>query len=236
MTAKQINEAKRAVRMQTFVESKKADFQHTPPHPGDQKYADTAATLDQAIADLGGKQAIQSADEYGQKTTEQVADRGDCESMLRKINTAVAGFAEETKNPALMDRFRMPHGDGDTELAGKLRSFGKGITDLNLQAELLKHFLDIDETRLNKMADDLMAGVGEQGAARGKQTGATQTIPVALKTVRTCKKVFDSIFGNVYEGNAAVLAEWKSVSHVPRDGGGEDAPQPAAQPAPAPAK
>lgn len=222
MNAKQTEEAKRALRMLTFAKGRVADFTHSPATKVDLKHAETIVKLEKVIADLGGKEAIQNADEFGEQTEEQRGDRGTVEATLRKINTTVAAIAQETKRPSLMDRFRMPHGDGDTELAAKLRSFGTALVELGLLTPLEEHSLVVTKAGLEQMADDLLGGTGEQGVARAKQAGATAVIPEVLATGREGKKTLDAIYGNFYEGNTEVLAAWKSASHVPRSGGGPD--------------
>lgn len=224
MNAKQTAEAKRALRMSAFAKGHATDFVHVPLTPADQKHAATITKLDTAITALGGKEAIQNANEFGEDTEELRGDRGTVEATLRSINTTVAANAEETNNPSMMDRFRMPHGNGDTELASKLRGFATALTDLNLYPVLAEHSLVLTPAGLEQMATDLLSGTGQQGASLGKQVGATASIPDSLKDARSCKKTFDAIYGNFYSGNTAVLADWNSVSHVPRSGGATTTP------------
>jgi len=206
MNAKQTEEGERALRMLVFAEGRAADFTHTPATPVDTKHATTITRLAGVIEDLGGKEAIQQAGEFGEETEQQRGDRGTVEAMLRKINTTVAAIAEETKRPALMDRFRVPHGDGDTELAAKLRSFGTALEELNLLTALAEHSLVVTKAGLEQMATVLLHGTSEQGTARAKKTGATASIPETLREARGCKKTFDAIYGNFYEENTEVLA------------------------------
>jgi len=222
MNAKQVKEAKRGLAMVTFAEARAGDFTHQPPKPVDLKHATTITKAEEAIAGLGGRQAIQQAGEFGQKTEELRGDRGDAIAMLRRINGTVASIAEETKNPGLMDRFRMPHGSSDNELAGKLDSFADAIEQQGLSQGLLEHNLEVTPGDLREMAADLRESVGEQADARGKKTGATASIPGFLKTLRECKMTFDAIYQNTYAHDAELLANWRSVSHVPRHGGGEE--------------
>lgn len=221
MNSKQIKEAKRGVAMVTFAEGRVPDFTHNPPKPVDAKHAATIVKANGAIAGLGGKHAIQMAGEHAQATEVLRGDRGDAGAMLRKINTTVASIAEETKNPGLMDRFRMPHGNGDTELAGKVEGFADAIDGLGLLPQLAEHNLIVTTADLRQMAKDLKEGGGDQALARGKQTGATASIPELLKTLRECKKTWDAIYQNTYDGDTETLTTWRSVSHVPRNGGGE---------------
>ena len=225
MNAKQTKEAKRAVTMLAFAGERVPDFAHTPSPPVDAKHAATIARLEAAIAELGGKQAIQEAGEFGEATVEQAGDRGEVEAMLRKVNGTMASVAEEKGQPGLMDRFRMPHGNGDTELAAKLTGFAEAIDELALLDELAAHGLIVTTAGLRTMAKELKEGAGSQGLARAKQAGATAAIPEALKAARACKKTFDAIYNNTYDGNTQLLAAWRSASHVARSGGGAGEPE-----------
>lgn len=207
--------------MVTFAEGKVEYFTHTPPKPVDAKHAATIVKANLAITGLGGKQAIQMAGEHGQITENLRSDRGDVGAMLRKINGTMVSVSEETKNPGLMDRFRMPHGNGDTEIATKLEGFADAIDEMGLLAQLEEHNLMVTTAGLRQMAKDLKEGGGDQALARGKQAGATASIPELLKTLRECKKTFDAIYQNTYDGDTETLTTWRSVSHVPRNGGGE---------------
>jgi hypothetical protein len=208
--------------MLAFAKDRVADFTHTPPKPVDTKHATTITKLEAGIEALGGKQAIQEANEFGEATDEQQGDRGEVEAMLRKINGTMASVAEEKQQPSLMDRFRMPHGNGDTELAAKLTGFADAIDELSLLDELEAHNLMVTTDALRQMATDLQGGAGAQGLARAKQAGATAAIPEALKSARACKKTFDAIYNNTYDGNTELLAAWRSASHVARTGAKEE--------------
>lgn len=148
-------------------------------------------------------------------TEEQKGDRGDVEAMLRKIKGTMVSVAEDRKQPELMDRFRMPHGNGDTELTG----FADAIDELALLDELEGHNLMVTTDALRQMARDLKEGAGSQELARAKQAGATASIPEALRTARGCKKTFDAIYQNTYDGHTQMLAAWRAASHVERTGG-----------------
>lgn len=232
MEVKQMKEAKRGVAMLAFAEGRVPDFTHTPALPVDAKHAATIVKAGAAIDGLGGKHAIQLAGAHGQKTEELRGDRGDVEAMLRRINLTVASIATETEQPGLMDRFRMPHGNGDTETAGKLIGFANAIDELGLSDELAAHNLIVTTDYLRQMAKNLKSGGGEQVLARSKKTGATASIPELLKTLRDCKKTWDAIYVNTYDGNTEILTAWRSASHVAR-GSSVNIPEPAGAAAPA---
>ena len=53
-----------------------------------------------------------------------------------------AAVAEDLKRPEIMDGFRMPHGNNDTELAGRARAFIKALGDLKLHDAFVEHGLE----------------------------------------------------------------------------------------------
>jgi hypothetical protein len=232
MNAKQVKEAKRGVAMITYAEARVEDFTHTPAKPVDAKHAATIVKGNTAITGLGGKVAIQQAGEHGEKTEILRGDREEADTMLHKINGTMASVAEEKKQPELMDRFRMPHGNGDNETAAKLTAFANAIDELGLLDELEAHNLIVTTDDLREMADDLKDDGGDQALARGKKTGATASIPDHLKALRECKKTLDAIYQNTYDGNTEMLTAWRSVSHLPRGKDGADESAPPAPPAP----
>ena len=146
---------------------------------------------------------------------------------MRNYNRTAAAIAEDTKNPALMDRFRMPQGNGDEELKAKARGFARALRDLSLNEAFagLGHIGEDEEGHaltpdaiLEQMAADFQTGAGEQGNALSDQAGATHAIPVHLRRGKGAVKIFDAIYNNVYKGNAEMLGAWKTASHVERAG------------------
>jgi hypothetical protein len=215
--------------MLAFAEERAADFTHTPPQPVDAKHAATITKLRRRSRISAGSRRSKRGNEFGEATEEQQGDRGEVEAMLRKINTTMAAVAEDKAQPGLMARFRMPHGNGDTELAAKLKGFADAIDELALLDELEGHNLLVTTNALRQMATDLKEGAGSQGLARAKQAGATAAIPDALKMAHGCKKTFDALYQNTYDGNTQMLAAWRSASHVERTGGkGKDEGEPPA--------
>jgi hypothetical protein len=156
------------------------------------------------------------------------------EETLRDFNRSAASISEEKKDPSIMDGFRMPTGTGDEELRTKLRAFADAIDDLGLADEFESIGHTDTAADLRQMAEDFRGSEGEQGDALAEQVGATQSIPVLIREGRAAVKTFNAIFSLFYKGNVEKLAAWKSASHLERDGSGDTAEEPAAQPAPAP--
>ena len=126
-------------------------------------------------------------------------------------------MAEETANPALMERFRMPHGQSDNDLAASTRAIAAAIRELALNDEFEAHGHPPDTAGdLEGLADEFTGSEGEQGAALGNRAGATAAIPVALRSGKRAMKTLNAIFRRVYKGNIEVLTAWNTASHVQR--------------------
>jgi hypothetical protein len=174
--------------------------------------------LTRAITDLGGKQAIQAGGTFGEETTRQAVLRGELEEELRDVNTTAAAIAEETANPALMDRFRLPYGASDRDLVASTRAMAAAIRELDLNDEFEAHGHSPDTAAdLDQLATDFELKEGEQGVALGDRAGATAAIPTTLRAGRSAVKTLNAIFRRIYKGNHEVLAAWKSASHVQRE-------------------
>lgn len=194
-----------------------ADFTHTPPTKVDVKFSAARQRLQKAIADLGGKGVIQEGGAFGEATEMQRTLRQDLEEELRNFNRTASAIAEETRNPGLMDRFRMPQGSGDSELRIKALAMAKAIRDLNLADEFTAHGHDEDAAAdLEEQAAGFKGSEGEQGVALAEQAGATAALPEVLRQGKSAKKTLDAIFNNRYKGNAEVLGAWKTASHTER--------------------
>lgn len=229
MNHRQQSEAQALLRSSEFAATRLANFTHNPTTPVDLKYVSARARLTAAIADLGGKQAIQASGAFGQQTEDQGMLRDELEEELRDINLTAASIAEETGNSALMERFRMPHGQSDNDLAASTRAIAAAIREFGLNDEFEAHGHPPDTAAdLEAMADEFTGSEGEQGTALGNRAGATAAIPVALRAGKSAIKTLNAIFRRVYKGNIEVLTAWKTASHVKR------AARPAI-PAPAPA-
>jgi len=228
MRTTQTKEAQALVRIDEFTEQRKGDFTHDPLKPVDRKHAAATEVLKKAIKDLGGKAAIQASGAFSQQTEEKRIMRQDLEDEMRNYIRTTDAIAEETKNPALMDRFRMPAGNGDGELKTKARTFAVAIRELALNDEFAAHGHsgeDADgnalapDAVLDALADEFQSGEGSQGNARSTRAGATQAIQVHLREGRGAVKTFDAIYHNTYRDNAEMLAAWETVSRVERTGG-----------------
>ena len=217
MTHRQQIVAQALLRSNEYATTRLTDFTHAPATKVDLKFASARDRLSAVITTLGGKQAIQAGGAYNEETANQEVLRNELEEELRDINTTAGSISEETANPALMDRFRVPHGVSDSDLAASARAMATAIRELGLNDEFESHGHPADTaTDLEQMADDFERKEGEQGSALGDQAGATAAIPGTLRSGKAAVKTLNAIFRRVYKGNIEVLTAWKTASHIQR--------------------
>ena len=215
MDAGQTKVAQMAVNAAAFAESVVAThFTHTPLTEVDNKHAAALTKLNQGIADLGGKAAIQEGGGFSEKTEEKRTSRTDMEDWARRTNLTAASIAEDQEKPEIMDNFRMPHGSGDELLKTRVKGMAKAIGDLGLESEFAAHGLPSHPATLTDAADNFQAAAGDQATAKGEQAGATQAIRVHLRKVKSAVKTLHAIYHNVFAGDAEMLGQWRTQSHV----------------------
>lgn len=218
-------------RAKQFGKDNAEDFKPKAPKTEATKWQTQQAELATIIEAAEGKHAVQQGGALDAATTDKAVLRDALMSDLRLINGSVGYLSEEKKDPALMDRFRMPNGHNDVELVAKARAFLTAIDELEIEAELLaleheENFLDTLDARIEEFsaADDSQSGAAQQ------QVGATRSLPSVISRGLTVMKGLGAIANNKYKGDAAKLGAWKTASHIERTG-----QRPKAKPAPVPA-
>lgn len=138
---------------------------------------------------------------------------------LREWNRTAAAVADDLKRPALMDGFRMPHGNNDTELAGRARAFIKTVADLTLHDAFVEHGLEDDfEDALEERITDLEESQDTQSTAGQETSGAGDALDELIPTGMGLRKSLDALVHNLFKGNATIIGEWATASHVERQG------------------
>lgn len=217
MNKRQHPVAQALVHVSDFATTRLPDFTHQPPTKVDAKFTSARGRLTAAIELLGGKQAIQAGGSYHEETENQSILRDELEEELRDINSTASSIAEETENPALMARFRMPHGQSDEDLAASARAIAAAIRELELNDEFEAHGHPQNTAAdLEELVAEFASSEGGQGTALGNRAGATAAIPGALRAGKSAMKTLNAIFRRVYKGNIEVLTAWKTASHVQR--------------------
>ena len=138
---------------------------------------------------------------------------------LREWNRTAAAVAEDLQRPEIMDGFRMPHGNNDTELAGRARAFIKSIATLALHEAFVEHGLEDDfEDALDERITDFEDSKDTQSVAGQETTGATDTLSELITTGMSIRKSLDALVHNLFKANATIIGEWSTASHVERQG------------------
>jgi hypothetical protein len=237
MNAQQAAEVQTALRVQGFCEEVKPQFSTAPPKPGDEKFKTTTAALRAINDELAGKHAVQTSGGFAEASTEQASERQGLFYLISLVNQTVAAIAADRATPSLMDRFRMPHGNNDEELAAKGNAFANAITSLDLVNEIHSHGYAGDIVAdLNEAADALRSSESDQGNALGDQVGATAKLPTLLRQARIQRKTLNAIILNRFRSDSEMQGRWASANHVaaPRNKSKPPAtpPQPQANPSP----
>ena len=130
-----------------------------------------------------------------------------------------AAVAEDLQRPEIMDGFRMPHGNNDTERAGRARAFIKAVADLKLHDAFVEHGLEDDfEDALDERIGDFEDSKDTQSAAGQETTGAADALGELITTGMGIRKSLDALVNNLFKGNATVIGEGATASHVERQG------------------
>lgn len=218
MNTRQNAIAQSFVRADEFADGRKAaDFTHAPPTKVDEKFDSATVRLKKAIADLGGKQAIQSGGGFGESTQSLRDLRVDLLDELRDVVRTADAIAEETEHDAMMDRFRMPEGSGDEALKARALGMATAIRELSLNDEFEAHGHGEDTAAdLEEMVEEFRQAEGDQGTALGEQAGATASIPATLRKGKSAIKTLNAIFHRVYAERVDALTAWRTACHIER--------------------
>lgn len=208
------------IAMDEFTDERIAeDFSNLPPKPVDLKIKAASLKLKAAITDLGGKAAIQAGNEFEQETEQKTVLVEELEDEMRLYNKTAASIAAETKNPGLMDRFRLPHGSSVTQVKAKGTSFATAIRDLGLNAEFEAHGYSADAAAdMDALVAGVQAGQAVQAGALSKRVGAGKAVPEIITDGKGAVKTIDAICSKKYKGDAEMLGRLKTATHVRKTG------------------
>jgi hypothetical protein len=236
MNNRQRAEVQRLIRVKGFCASEQGRFNNTPAKAGDAKFTELRASLVALRPQITRKQAVQAGGGFHQATAEQAVERLGLLELLRSVNRTVAAIAETRGEPGLMDRFRLPHGNNDTELATTGDAFATAITELNLAPAITDLGYEGDIVAdLTVEAEEFRISEEEQGNALGDRVGATGSLPGLLKKGRTLVKSLDALIKNRFPKDAALLAKWTTAKHVTAAPSPDDEEDDDEEPTPPPA-
>jgi hypothetical protein len=185
---------------------------------------------------IGKDVAKQESGGKKQGTTSRGVLRDALIGDLQEWNRTAGAIADDLKRPEIMDRFRMPHGNNDEVFAGRARAFIQAVADLALHDIFVEHGMDDDfEDVLDERIGDFEKSQETQGAAGQQEGGATDALDAHIKTGMSIRKTLDAVIRNLFKGNATIIGEWSTASHVERQGSRKAKPAAGGTtPAPAP--
>ena len=154
---------------------------------------------------------VQSSGAIGQGVLQKDFVLADLRAIMRQINRTSRSLAVD--DPPIAELFRMPHGNNEQQTLAAARAF------LNNALPVQQQFIDFG------MSPDFIAGlqaaiadyeqsITQKNTAMDEGVGATANIGTIVKETLKAVRRLRGIVPNIFAGNAAKLAEWKSASHV----------------------
>ncbi len=224
--------------MDAFGKARATDLADAAADSDGRKKAKALAKFGELTALNGSIATVVATQQSGGKsvgTTSRGVLRDALTGDLREWNRTAAAVAEDLKRPEIMDGFRMPHGNNDTELAGTARAFIQSVADLTLHDAFVEHGLDDDfEDELNERITDFEASQEAQSTAGQTASGATDALDELIRTGMGIRKSLDALVNNLFKGNATIIGQWAAASHVERQGTRKAKPATGGGTAPAP--
>lgn len=169
------------------------------------------------IARIGDNAEVQQSSSGGfhSGTTSKGTLRDALFTELKGFNRTAAAIAKSKKNPAIMEKFRMPYGVSDILLPAKAAAMGQAAGAL--QADFIAHGHDATFVAdlSAHIADFEAAGDDQSGGEQG-QAGATAGFGPLLESAMTKLTQLDAFMHNFYKADMAKLGEWHTASHVER--------------------
>jgi hypothetical protein len=175
-------------------------------------------TPDTGLIAMIGKNATtqqSGSGEYHGGVTTKTTLRDGLMLEIKGLNRSAATIAAATKNPGLMDSFRMPYGEPNEILVAKANAMADAAEPQAAEFIKLYHaatFVDDFRQRVTEFdeAED------DESAAEQKQAGATQGFAPLLADALLKVKQADAFMHNFYKNDAVKLGEWATASHIER--------------------
>lgn len=177
-----------------------------------------------AIEASGG---VQSSGSIGAGTVQKDFALAELRGAMRAINRTAHALSVD--DSPVGELFRMPRGNNEQQTLSAARAFLTNATPI--QAQFVE--FGLPATFLTEFAADIAAyeqAIGQKNEALDEGVGATANIGATVRETLKAVRRLRGIMPNLFAGNAAKLAEWKSASHVeklPKPTGSGTTPPPA---------
>lgn len=223
-------------RIQVFGGEYPKDWTPVPPAAPTPAQANTSALyaqLDGVLSELtqAGAETEAAAAGFHSGTSSKQLLRAGLLAELKSVNETAGTIAEKTQNPALMAKFRMPHGNGDKELADKARAMADAGEAMATDFVALGHAADFAEA-LRQQVTTFEGAKDDQSGGQQDQVKGNARISALIAQGVLISKQLQRLMANLYKGNAAMLGAWQTACHIEH----VSHKAKAAKPQPAPAK
>ena len=173
------------------------------------------AAVAEATADMEAHAAAQAqqARAAKEKTTQKNAAQDALRAEMEAISRTARALARKTTG--IEDKFRLPSNKRAQDWLAAARAFATEAEPL--KDEFVKHgmapdFIATFKARIQAV-EQMRDGRAQKSAAR---VSATVGVAEAAERGRLAARELDAVVRNVFDGDAPVIAEWESASHVER--------------------
>jgi hypothetical protein len=148
------------------------------------------------------------------------ADRQRLASDLRALVSKAAGIArvlDPAVFPDIRQQVRGPRSSAYQALIASALAIKTAVTPVAVKAAFVDRGMAADfDVEFDDLATSLQAATARKGVGRGTQVGGTTGLLAESRRGLPIVRELDAIMDVILENNPALLAEWKSVSHVQR--------------------
>jgi hypothetical protein len=202
-------------RYEMLVRLKEFGVAHSDFFPASSPGGQLFAALTTAVEDLRSHVVTQATGERAARTG--TSAKTAARETLRKALVVVSRTAQTIAvgTPGLADKFRRPRSDGDQQVLAAAKAIVEVATPL--KDEFIAH--NLPATFLEELTAAIGAfeqAIGGQAKARETRAGARAEIDKTIAAGLTTAKHLDTVVVNRLEGDAGLLAEWRSARHVAR--------------------
>lgn len=173
-----------------------------------------------------GAQQVGGATDYHAGTTHKAVLRVALLAELHGLHDTAATLAVVKGAPQIMDKFRLPHGNGDREISNVAGEIADAAEALSADFIALGHDAGfVDALRLDIV--NFEAAKDEQGGGLESQAGNTALTGKLIGAGLVLLKQLRVSMNNRYKADAEKLGEWQTAQHVEKLSHKKRAPKPA---------
>jgi hypothetical protein len=149
-------------------------------------------------------------------TADRVRLGTELRGLVRKA-TGIAKVLDPAAFPEIRQQVRGPRSNSYVALIASALAIKTAITPAAVKAAFVDRGMAADfDTELADLAESLEEATARKGLGRSTRVGGTVGVLAESRRGLAIVRELDAIMDVILASNAALLAEWKSVSHVKR--------------------